>query len=94
MVSGLTDVDAITLSTAELVQADRLASTTAWRVILLAMLANLSFKGVIAGLLGGWPLFRRVALLFGICLLSGGLLLAFWPDVPLDIRLLGLPAAQ
>ncbi len=85
IVSGLTDVDAITLSTAELVQSNRLPGASGWRVILLAVLSNLAFKGVLAGILGGWPLLRRLAVLFGLSLLTGGLLLAFWPDVRLDL---------
>jgi uncharacterized membrane protein (DUF4010 family) len=87
IVSGLTDVDAITLSTAELVGSSGLATGTAWRVVMVAMLSNLLFKGAAAGLLGGWPLFRRIIVLFGIPLVVGVLLLAFWPDLSLNLPL-------
>jgi uncharacterized membrane protein (DUF4010 family) len=87
IVSGLTDVDAITLSTAELVESSGLPTGTAWRVVMVAMLSNLLFKGAAAGLLGGWPLFRRIIVLFGIPMLVGVLLLAFWPDLPPNLPL-------
>ena len=60
--SGLTDMDAITLSTASLSQAGQLDASTAWRVIMTGGLANLLFKlGFAAMLTGGgailafWP---------------------------------------
>jgi uncharacterized membrane protein (DUF4010 family) len=89
VVSGLTDVDAITLSTAELVKSDHLLGTIGWRVILLAMLSNLFFKAAAAGVIGGWSLLRRVAILFGLCIGCGLLLLMFWPDRSADLPWLG-----
>lgn len=71
VLSGLTDVDAITLSTANLVTDGRLDPGTGWRVILVAALANLVFKGGIVAALGGRALFRRVAVLFGLVLAAG-----------------------
>ena len=44
LVSGLTDVDAITLSSLRLFGQEKLAATAATTAILLAVLANLSFK--------------------------------------------------
>ena len=79
MLSGLTDMDAITLSTAELVKAGRVTADTGWRVILLAALSNLVFKGGIVALLGGRRLLISISVLFSIALTGGGLLLAFWP---------------
>lgn len=78
-VSGLTDLDAITLSTAELVQHGRLQHDIAWRLILVGVLSNIVFKWVVIGLLGSRQLFIRMALLFGISLATGGLLLIAWP---------------
>lgn len=78
-VSGLTDLDAITLSTAELVQHGRLQHDIAWRLILVGVLTNIVFKWVVIGLLGSRQLFIRMALLFGISLATGGLLLIAWP---------------
>ncbi len=79
VVSGLADVDAITLSTARLVSAGRLAAGHGWRVILVASLANLGFKTAIVAVLGTLPLLRRVALVFGIALVAGLLIVGLWP---------------
>ena len=79
MLSGLTDMDAITLSTAELVKMGHVTADTGWRVILLAALSNLVFKGGIVALLGGRRLLISISILFSIALIGGGLLLAFWP---------------
>ncbi len=80
MVSGLTDVDAITLSTARLVSTGQLGPGTGWRLILVAVLANLGFKLGIVGLLGTLPLLRRVALLSSIGIVAGVMLVVLWPD--------------
>jgi uncharacterized membrane protein (DUF4010 family) len=77
-ISGLTDVDAITLSTSRLV-AGGLDPGTGWRAILLAAMSNLIFKGGIVAVLGSRGLFARVALLFGLALGGGGLILWLWP---------------
>jgi uncharacterized membrane protein (DUF4010 family) len=77
--SGLTDVDAITLSTSRLVHGSRLDPETGWRAILLASLSNLVFKGGIVAVLGSRALLARVALLFGAVLLGGGLIFFLWP---------------
>lgn len=79
LLSGLTDVDAITLSTAGLVQSGSLEPTTGWRVILLAALANLAFKGGIVAVTGGRPLFLRVLPVYGVVFLGGLGILLFWP---------------
>ncbi len=62
-ISGLTDGDAITLSTSRLV-AGGLDPNTGWRAILLAALSNLVFSGGIVAVLGSRGLFGRIALLF------------------------------
>jgi uncharacterized membrane protein (DUF4010 family) len=77
--SGLTDMDAITLSTTHLVHADRLEPSTGWRLVLTAGMANLVFKAGAVALLGTPQLFRRVAANFGAALLVGLLLILFWP---------------
>jgi len=77
--SGLTDMDAITLSTARLVSTSHLASDTAWRMILVGGLANLLFKMGLVAVLGA-PAFRRDALPAMAVALAGGLaILAIWP---------------
>jgi uncharacterized membrane protein (DUF4010 family) len=78
-ISGLTDMDAITLSTARLVQAARLDPDNAWRAILLAALTNLGFKAGIVAVLGSRALLGRIALLFGATLVGGGLIFFLWP---------------
>jgi uncharacterized membrane protein (DUF4010 family) len=80
LVSGLTDMDAITLSTSQLVGQDRLDTHTAWRMILVAALSNLVFKGVLVAILGSRELLRLVAGAFGVMILAGGALFWFWPD--------------
>jgi uncharacterized membrane protein (DUF4010 family) len=78
--SGATDMDAITLSTAQLVNADRLEAPTGWRLILVGALANLVFKGGVAAVLGSAQLRRRVAALFALAIAGGGLVLWLWPS--------------
>jgi uncharacterized membrane protein (DUF4010 family) len=60
LVSGLPDVDAITLSTLHLLGMGTLNAHTALTAILLAFLANIAFKSSMALVLGGVPLARRV----------------------------------
>jgi uncharacterized membrane protein (DUF4010 family) len=79
LVSGLTDMDAITLSTSQLVSLERLDTQTAWRMILVASLANLVFKGVLVAVLGSRELLRLVAGAFGVMIVAGGALFWFWP---------------
>jgi uncharacterized membrane protein (DUF4010 family) len=79
-ISGLVNLDAITLSSANLTREGRLSPADLWRVVMVASLSNLAFKLVIAGVLGGWRLVRHLLPFF----LAGsaialGLLLA-WPD--------------
>lgn len=76
--SGLTDVDAITLSTARLVQSARLDSETGWKAILLASLTNLGFKAGIVAALGSRALLGRIAVLFGAAIVGGGLIVWLW----------------
>ena len=69
--SGLTEVDAITLSTARLAGSDGQVSDNGWRIIVVAAMANLLSKTAIAGMLGGWRLMARIALLFTIPAIGG-----------------------
>ncbi len=79
LISGLTDVDALTLSVAELFNRDRVGEDTAWRAILLATLSNLAFKAGAAGVLGGAALFRVVGTAFGITIVAGLAVIFLWP---------------
>lgn len=77
--SGLTDMDAITLSTAQMINKERLEVDTGWRMILVGALSNLVFKAGAVAVLGHRKLLLRVCIAFGLALLGGVLLLAFWP---------------
>jgi len=59
LVSGLTDVDAITLSSLRLLNLDKLTVAVAVNVITLATLANLTFKSGLALFIGGWKMARH-----------------------------------
>lgn len=78
--SGLTDMDAITLSVTNLVNAEKIPSATGWRVIVVAALANLVFKGAVVASLGDRGLVARVWTVFGIAAAAGAALLAFGPS--------------
>jgi uncharacterized membrane protein (DUF4010 family) len=78
-ISGLVDLEAITLSSAQLVRGGKLAADLAWRLVLLASLSNLAFKTGIVALWGGPALVRRVAPYWGVAVAVGLALLAWWP---------------
>jgi uncharacterized membrane protein (DUF4010 family) len=59
VVSGLTDVDAITLSSLRLYHLDKLPVSILVNVITLAVLANLGFKSALALSIGGWHMARH-----------------------------------
>ena len=59
LVSGLTDVDAITLSSLRLHNLDRLPVGILVNVITLAVLANLVFKSLLTLAIGGWHMARH-----------------------------------
>ena len=77
--SGLTDMDAITLSTSRLVSTGHLESTIAWRMILLGGMANVVFKGALVLFLGARSFIKPMLTGFGAALAGGGAILALWP---------------
>lgn len=78
-ISGLTDLDAITLSTARMsATTDPQMAADGWRLILVATIANFASKAALAGLLGGRRLLARVAILFSFPALGGIVLLWLW----------------
>lgn len=79
VLSGLTDMDAITLSSSQLVNQGRLEPATAWRIILVASLSNLVFKGIMVAVIGGRVLLKYVALAFGTAIAAGCAVLWLWP---------------
>lgn len=72
MLAGLTDVDAITLTTARLAH-ESLDAATATATIILAAMANTIMKGSIAFLLGARSFGRQMAWALGVMLLVGGI---------------------
>lgn len=77
--SGLTDMDAITLSVSQLVERGQVSASTGWRVILVGAVSNLVFKGGIVVVVGSRSLRMPVLTGFGAAaLLALGLGLA-WP---------------
>lgn len=80
IISGLTDVDAITLSLSQLMKGGGLETNSGWRLILLASLSNLVFKGVMAATLGTKQLAKWIGLSFGLSIIVGLLILWLWPE--------------
>ncbi|MCA9108461.1 MAG: MgtC/SapB family protein [Planctomycetaceae bacterium] len=85
MISGLTDVDAITLSTAKLFKDGLIEAETAWRITLIATMSNLVFKTGAVAFLGNRQLLLYVAVLFGVAFLGSGAVLLFWPDIAITL---------
>lgn len=75
--SGLTDADAITLSTSRLVREGSLSPEIARRALVIAAMANLVFKGGAVAVLGSRRLLVRVAAVYAVALAVGAALLAF-----------------
>ena len=73
--SGLTDADAITLSTARLVRDGALPPDTAARALVIAAMANLVFKGGAVAVLADRRLLARVGAVYAAALAAGALLL-------------------
>lgn len=80
IISGLTDVDAITLSLSQLMKSGSLETNSGWRLILLASLSNLVFKGIMVMTLGTKSLSKWIAISFGISIAMGILLIWLWPE--------------
>lgn len=77
--SGATDMDAIALSTARLVEKSQLDPAVAWRAVVIGLMANAVFKAGVAATLGSRRLATTVGILFGAVLLAGTALVLFWP---------------
>lgn len=79
ILSGLTDMDAITLSVSQMVSSGNVPSDTGWRVILVAAMSNLVFKAGMVMTIGERALARRVAIAFAVAFALGLLVVLFWP---------------
>lgn len=75
LVSGLTDVDAITLSSLRLFGLGNLQAGQVATTVMLALLANIAFKSGLASVIGGGALARQV--LPGMAAVAGGLVLGW-----------------
>lgn len=78
ILSGLTDMDAITLSLSDMVTRQQLEPDTGWRLVLVAAMSNLVFKTAIVLFLGSKHLLRRIAFLFTIAFALSLAVLWFW----------------
>jgi uncharacterized membrane protein (DUF4010 family) len=83
--SGLTDMDAVTLSVAGNAKTDPWFAAQGWRLIILAAVANLVFKAGLVGLLGNRRLLRQILLLYAVPLAGGIAMLFLWD------RLIAIP---
>lgn len=80
IISGLTDVDAITLSLSQLIKEGTLKATVGWKLILLAGLSNMLFKGVMAIVLGAKAIMKWIIISFGLTIAFGLLVMFLWPE--------------
>jgi uncharacterized membrane protein (DUF4010 family) len=76
--SGLADMDAITLSTARMSVSQPEMLATGWRLVIVAGLANLLGKALLAGAMGGLRMMGLIAALFALPAIGGAVLLLFW----------------
>ncbi|HEV7782758.1 MAG TPA: MgtC/SapB family protein [Chitinophagaceae bacterium] len=79
VISGLTDLDAVTLSTAKMTEQKTIEASLGWRLIMVAALSNLVFKAGIAMVIGNRRLGRTVAILFGLLIGCGLAIIFLWP---------------
>jgi uncharacterized membrane protein (DUF4010 family) len=77
LVSGLTDVDALTLSSLQLFTSGKLGAREAVVAIVLALVANTVFKLGLVATIGGKPLARRVILPILASVVAGAAALVF-----------------
>jgi uncharacterized membrane protein (DUF4010 family) len=78
--SGLTDMDAITLSTAQLVEQGDIEPTIGWRLIISGLVSNLVFKTMLVSSLGGRTMLLRVLPFMLLAGAGGILVIMFWPN--------------
>lgn len=79
IISGLTDMDAITLSTAQMAASGGIDTRLAWHSIIVAAMANFVFKFGTVAMLGSGALIWRTGVAFGLSMLGGGVILWLWP---------------
>ncbi len=77
-ISGLTDMDAITLSAGRMVTSDGLSPSTAWRAVVVALMSNTVFKAAAVAVLGPRRLAVQMAGADAVLMAASVALLAFW----------------
>lgn len=78
VLSGITDMDAITLSTSRLVETGKLLPKEGWPIIIIACMSNVFFKGAIAGFVGGRAFFKSIFASWLFSLIAGAVILLVW----------------
>lgn len=76
-VSGIMDVDAITLSIGRLISKNLLTEKEGYRSFFIAIIANISFKGILTLILGGNTLFKFIFLPWILSLMTALLIILF-----------------
>ena len=76
-ISGLSDMDAITLSASQMVQEENIEADLGWRLILTALITNTFIKFGIASAFGHPELRKRLILAFGLIVAAAALLIIF-----------------
>lgn len=71
LISGIIDVDAVTLSTSQLMDHGSVTPATGWKIILTAFLSNLVFKSAIVMVLARGPLRKQVSIALLLSTLVG-----------------------
>ncbi len=74
-VSGLADMDAITLSVSQKVQTGTIAYTLGWKLILTALISNTIFKYLLIRFIGGNAVAKRVIPAFSVVIVAALLLI-------------------
>ncbi len=77
LISGLIDVDAITLSTTQLISHKSISTDVGWRLILVAFLSNMVFKTAIVGFIANGRARKIVIIHFLASTLAGTLFVLF-----------------
>ena len=79
ILSGFTDVDAITLSLANTLNRGDLHEGQAWKYMLVASFSNILFKGGMVVFLGSKNMAKFILPAFGIAIVAGLLIVWLWP---------------
>lgn len=79
IISGFTDVDAITLSLANTLNRGGIEVHNAWKYMLIASFSNLAFKGGMTAVIGSRKLAKYVVPAFLITIACGLLVIWWWP---------------